>query len=70
MRSYYAKRLFRGGEHLTLEDVLTADCEPEVLGLLKEWQDAFQKESISPLVVYEALDTVEDRLYIKRFQVD
>ncbi len=60
MRTFYAKRLFSGGEDVRMEDLLQGVCEPQTITALLKWQDAFQKSDISPLVVYEALDTVEE----------
>lgn len=62
MRKYYAQHLFSGGEHLTLANVVQAECEAATFAALEEWQQAFKKEAISPLVVYEALDAIEEDL--------
>lgn len=62
MRVYYGKRLFAGGTELTLVDVLQDTVEPHTLGVLTAWLKAFDDAQISPIVVYEALDTVEEEI--------
>jgi len=62
MRNYYGKRLFAGGDDATLQEVVGPLCEQYTLSALQEWVDAFRSNNISPLVVYEALDTVEEDL--------
>jgi hypothetical protein len=60
MRAYYGKRLFAGGTDYTIEEVLGATTESHILQALKEWQSAFDRSQISPIVVYEALDAIEE----------
>jgi hypothetical protein len=62
MRTYYGKRLFSGGEDAVLQDVVGHTCDTATLRALEEWQHAFHESDISPLVVYEALDTIEEDL--------
>jgi len=60
MRAYYSKRLFSGGTDATLGEVIGNSCTPDTLQALSLWLEKFQKDDISPLMVYEALDTVEE----------
>jgi hypothetical protein len=62
MRKYFGKRLFSGGQDATLREVLAGDCEEHTLGILEEWMHALKESAISPLVVYEALDSIEEDL--------
>jgi hypothetical protein len=62
MRRYYGSRLFSGGTETVLRDMLSGACEPHTLEILESWQAAFKKQAISPLVVYEALDAIEEDL--------
>jgi hypothetical protein len=59
---YYGKRLFAGGEGLTPRDVLGMNIEPRTLDIIEGWQRSFKDGAISPLVVYEALDSIEEDL--------
>ena len=60
MRHYYSVRLFTGGEHATIESTLADACDAYTLTCLNEWHRAFEAARISPLVIYEALDEVEE----------
>lgn len=60
MRRYYSVRLFAGGEQATIESTLADMCDTYTLGCLGQWHQAFEAAHISPLVVYEALDEVEE----------
>lgn len=62
MRRFYSVRLFTGGEHATLESTLSDACDTYTLTCLSEWHRAFEAAHISPLVVYEALDEVEESI--------
>jgi len=62
MRKYYDVRLFKGGDTAVLGDVLQTDCDENTLHALETWVNAFDNQDIQPLVVYEALDTVQEDL--------
>ncbi len=62
MREFYSKRLFSDGENAVLREVLKDSCDEYTVLALEEWVRVFKKESIQPLVVYEALDTVQEDL--------
>src|SRR3989339_775279 len=60
MRKYYNKRLFADGEDVILRDVILEDCDDHVLAILEDWVATFTEESIQPLVIYEALDSIQE----------
>lgn len=60
MRKYYNVRLFAGGENTPLRDVLRNECDERTLVVLENWIDTFTKDSIQPLVAFEALDAVQE----------
>lgn len=62
MRLYYGKRIFSKGKEITIDDVLGTECEPHTLTALKQWERGFETANIQPLVVYEALDTVQEEV--------
>lgn len=62
MHKYYDKYLFVGGKDAILKDVLKNSCEENTLNSLEEWTTSFKKESIQPVVVYEALDSIREDL--------
>lgn len=62
MRIYYNKRLFVGGENSTLKEVIQNECDEHTFLSLEAWVKVFEKENIQPLVVFEALDTVQEDL--------
>jgi len=62
MRTYYGVKIFSEGSTKTLDDVLRAQCEPHTLKRLAEWEQAFDAGKVQPLLVYEALDTVQEEV--------
>jgi hypothetical protein len=62
MRTYYGVKIFSENSNKTLDEVLRTQCEPHTLKRLKEWERAFEADNIQPLVVYEALDTVQEEV--------
>jgi hypothetical protein len=62
MRTYYGIKIFTEGSTKQIEDVLRTECEEHTLKRLKEWEKEFEKSSIQPIVVYEALDTVQEEV--------
>ena len=62
MRLYYGKRIFSKGATLTIDDVLGTECESHTLEALRMWEERFQTNNIQPIVVYEALDTVQEEV--------
>ena len=62
MRLYYGKRIFSKGATLTIDDVLATECESHTLEALRKWEEGFQASNIQPIVVYEALDTVQEEV--------
>lgn len=62
MRKYYNVRLFKDGADALLKDVVQNDCDASTLKAIEDWVLAFDKEGIQPLLVYEALDTVQEDL--------
>ena len=62
MRKYYNTSLFGDKKDATLEDVIQNECDEHTFNILKSWVAAFNKQKVQPLVVYEALDTVQEDL--------
>jgi len=62
MRMYYGKHIFAKSAELTIDDVLGNECEEHTLEALKEWEKGFKAHRIQPIVVYEALDTVQEEV--------
>jgi hypothetical protein len=62
MRKYYGQRLFSGAANASLHDALKSECSTHTIEALTTWETRFTTEGISPLVVYEALDAVEEDL--------
>jgi len=62
MRKYYSERLFVEGSMVSLSNVLKSECQPHTLEALTIWERAFTESEIQPLIVYEALDTVQEEL--------
>jgi hypothetical protein len=62
MRDYYGKRVFTKGDVGTIDDILGARTEQATLDALHEWEQAFEEGNIQPVVVYEALDTVQEEV--------
>ena len=60
MRKFYNKRLFADGEDAVLRDVLRDDCDERTLAVLEDWLATFTEDSIQPLVIYEALDSIQE----------
>lgn len=60
MRKYYNTRLFTDGENTKLRDLLLEDCDERTLTVLEDWVTTFTNESIQPLVIYEALDSIQE----------
>ena len=62
MRKFYDRRLFKEDMDATLKEVIQDDCDEYTLQHLEEWIKKFEKEKLQPIVVYEALDTVQEDL--------
>jgi hypothetical protein len=62
MRKFYEKRLFADGENVTLKEVIESECDEATLEALEEWNKYFTDAEIQPIVIYEALDTVQEDL--------
>ncbi len=62
MRKYYNVRLFADGKNAVLREVLKDDCDERTITVLETWNKTFTAESIQPLVVFEALDAVQEDL--------
>jgi hypothetical protein len=62
MRKYYGVKLFVEGSTASLADVVAAECEPHTLNAVEHWEKRFLESDVQPLVVYEALDTVQEEL--------
>jgi hypothetical protein len=62
MRLYYGKKIFAKGATLTINDVLDGECEAYTLDILRQWEKSFETNNIQPIVVYEALDTVQEEV--------
>lgn len=61
MRTYLSKRLFSEKDADTsLNEVLRDTCDAHTLSCLTDWEAAFTKANIVPLVVYETLDSIEE----------
>lgn len=60
MRKYYNIRIFAKGEDAVLRDVLQNECDERTMTVLENWNSTFIEESIQPLVVFEALDAVQE----------
>jgi hypothetical protein len=62
MRKYYSEYLFAGAENLTLKDVLEGKCDGDTLRALGEWIGKFEESGIQPIVIYEAIDSIQEDL--------
>lgn len=62
MRRYYGVKIFTEGSKKNIDEVLHTECEEHTLMRLKEWEREFEKSNIQPVVVYEALDTVQEEI--------
>jgi hypothetical protein len=62
MRIYFSKRLFSGTDHIPIHEALQGECTPYTLAALERWMDDFKDAALSPLVVFEALDAIEEDL--------
>lgn len=62
MRIYFSKRLFSGAEHIPIHEALQGECDAYTLTALEAWMEGFKESALSPLVVYEALDAIEEDL--------
>ena len=62
MRTYYGVKVFSKGSDKKLEDVLRTTCDSLTIKRLKEWEKEFDAGNIQPIVVYEALDTVQEEV--------
>lgn len=62
MRKYYDQRLFRPGKEVTLRTAVEDECDQYTLRAVETWNDRFEKENMQPLVVYEALESVQEEL--------
>jgi hypothetical protein len=62
MRVYYGKRIYTKAVTTTLDEVLASQCETHTLVALNEWEKRFVKDKIQPIIVYEALDTVQEEV--------
>ena len=60
LRKYYDKVLFTDAADATVRSILEGECDERTLALLETWAATFEKQKIQPLVVYEALDTVQE----------
>jgi len=62
MRKYYNKSLFTEGGNISLQDVIKDECDEYTLSALKQWVDKFTIENIQPIIIFEALSTVQEDL--------
>jgi hypothetical protein len=64
MRTYYASTLFQSGSQSvnTSPESVLRSVEPDTLQCLVQWHEKFQMERIQPLVIYEALDAIEEEI--------
>lgn len=62
MRTYYNSRLFQEKTDVTIRNALGEECDEYTLQALEKWNSSFEKDGIQPLVVYEALETVQEDL--------
>jgi hypothetical protein len=62
MRKYYDKRLFQENKDITMREVIAEDCDEHTLKSLETWNESFKTQGIQPLVVYEALEAVQEDL--------
>ncbi len=62
MQKYYNRYLFGGGEKTDIKKVLIDSCDTNTLKILENWTNRFDEESIQPIVVYEALDSIREDL--------
>jgi len=62
MRKYYGVKLFTEGNTATLADVVASECEPHTLTAVEQWEERFAESDVQSIVVYEALDTVQEEL--------
>jgi hypothetical protein len=64
MRRYYEAMLFKkqgeAPEQRSVQDFFAHEREEYTLRVLDEWFTQFQSHNIEPLVVYEALDAIEE----------
>lgn len=67
MRKFYATVLYGSTfsgrmNDLSLSDVIPESLDDHILRAVTEWRDTFARDGIQPLVVYEALDAVEEEI--------
>lgn len=62
LRRYYGVKLFAGGSQTTLRESVGAECDEFTVGVLENWETKFAAAGIQQLVVYEALDAIEEDL--------
>jgi hypothetical protein len=63
LRRYYGIKLFAGGGDVTIAEVIRTDGEEEhTVRVLEHWEQKFAQAGIPELVVYEALDAIEEDL--------
>ncbi len=67
MRKYYESVLYSGefsqqANMVPVQEVLRGPVDDNTLLALTEWRDEFAKIGIQPIVVYEALDAVEEEV--------
>lgn len=62
MRMYYGKRIYTKDTASTLDEVLGTECEAHTLEALRQWEEHFAKDKIQPVLVYEALDSVQEEV--------
>ena len=62
MRKYLDKILFQKQEDITIREVIQNECDEHTVLALESWQNDFDEKSIQPLVVYEALEAVQEDL--------
>jgi len=60
LRKYYSTVLFAGGGDALVSDVLENECDERTMHILGRWVGVFNEQKIQPLVVYEALDAVQE----------
>ena len=62
MRKYYEQRLFQPGKEVTVRSAIENECDNHTLQAVEHWNERFEKEKVQPLVVYEALESVQEDL--------
>jgi F0F1-type ATP synthase delta subunit len=65
MRRYYEALLFKkqkdeNKKNLSVSEFFEGEREVFTVQILEEWFNSFEKSKIAPLVVYEALDSIEE----------